>query len=147
MPPAGHSRVIRPRAKAHASAGGSPRTTDAHSPPPRTRSPASPDPDDAPSQARRDRRFMSHRPNVLVILTDQQHYPPPYESDELAEFRREHLPGVERLRENGVSFVHHYPMSAACAPSRASLLTGHYPSLHGVTQTDGIAKTPDDEDM
>ncbi len=90
---------------------------------------------------------MSRRPNVLVLLTDQQRYPPPYESRELAAFRREHLPGVERLRQNGVSFRHHYPMAAACAPSRASLLTGQYPSLHGVTQTDGIAKHADSDDM
>ncbi len=90
---------------------------------------------------------MARRPNVLVILTDQQQYPPPYESEELAAYRREHLPGVERLRQNGVSFRHHYPMAAACAPSRASLLTGQYPSLHGVTQTDGIAKTADSDDM
>ena len=34
-------------------------------------------------------------------------------------------------------------MSAACAPSRASILTGQYPSLHGVTQTDGLAKSAD----
>jgi arylsulfatase A-like enzyme len=87
------------------------------------------------------------RPNVLVILTDQLRYPPPYESDELAAWRRDVTPGQERLRENGVSFVRHYPMSAACAPSRASLLTGHYPSLHGVTQTDGIAKSADGDEM
>jgi arylsulfatase A-like enzyme len=90
---------------------------------------------------------MTRRPNVLVILTDQQRYPPPYESDELAEFRREHLAGVERLRQNGVSCRHHYSMAAACAPSRASLLTGQYPSLHGVTQTDGIAKSADGDDV
>jgi arylsulfatase A-like enzyme len=90
---------------------------------------------------------MTRRPNVLVILTDQQRYPPPYESDELAEFRRAHVPGVERLRQNGVSFRHHYPMAAACAPSRASLLTGQYPSLHGVTQTDGVGKSADGDDM
>ena len=76
------------------------------------------------TECERDCRGMTSRPNVLVILTDQQHYPPSYESVELAAFRREHLPGVERLRQNGVSFRHHYPMSAACAPSRASLLTG-----------------------
>ncbi len=87
------------------------------------------------------------RPNVLVILTDQLRYPPPYESEELAAWRREVTPGQERLRENGVSFVRHYPMSAACAPSRASLLTGQYPSLHGVTQTDGIAKSADGDEM
>ena len=63
------------------------------------------------------------------------------------QYRREHLPGVERLRQNGVSFRHHYPMTIACAPSRASLLTGQYPSLHGVTQTPGIAKHDDSDDM
>ena len=47
---------------------------------------------------------MTRRPNVLVILTDQLRYPPAYESDELAEYRREHLPGVERLRQDGMSF-------------------------------------------
>jgi arylsulfatase A-like enzyme len=34
-------------------------------------------------------------------------------------------------------------MAAACAPSRASLLTGQYPALHGVTQTDGLLKSAD----
>jgi arylsulfatase A-like enzyme len=87
------------------------------------------------------------QPNVLVILTDQLRYPPGYESEELARWRAESMPGVERLRREGVSFRHHYPMAAACAPSRASLLTGQYPSLHGVTQTDGLAKAADSEDM
>ncbi len=87
------------------------------------------------------------RPNVLLILTDQLRHPPAYESEELARFRAETMPGVERLRRNGVSFKHHYPMAAACAPSRASLLTGQYPSLHGVTQTDGLAKAADGDDM
>jgi len=87
------------------------------------------------------------RPNVLLVLTDQLRYPPVYESEELVRFRCEHMPGQERLRSSGVSFTRHYPMSAACAPSRASLLTGQYPSLHGVTQTDGLAKGPDSDDM
>jgi len=90
---------------------------------------------------------VSRRPNVLVILTDQLRYPPAYESGELARYRREHCAGQEWLRANGVSFRHHYPIAAACAPSRASLLTGQYPSLHGVTQTDGLAKSADGPDM
>jgi len=90
---------------------------------------------------------VSARPNVLVVLTDQLRFPPVYESDELAAWRRASTPDQESLRQSGVSFTHHYPISAACAPSRASLLTGHYPSLHGVTQTDGLAKTPDSADM
>ena len=37
--------------------------------------------------------------------------------------------------------------SVACVPSRTSLLTGHYPSLHGVSQTDGAAKSATEPDM
>ena len=87
------------------------------------------------------------RPNVLLILTDQLREPPPYESDELREFRRVHCAGQERLQANGVSFKRHYAMASACAPSRASLLTGQYPSLHGVSQTDGLGKNADSDDM
>ena len=87
------------------------------------------------------------RPNILLVMTDQLRYPPSYESEELQQFRRQHFTGEESLRTSGVSFRRHYTMSAACAPSRASFLTGHYPSLHGVTQTDGLAKTAESAEM
>jgi len=90
---------------------------------------------------------MIPRPNILLVLTDQQRFPPPYESEELKQHRREHMPSEARLSDNGISFQRHYSMAAACAPSRASLLTGHYPSLHGVTQTDGLAKSVSSDDM
>jgi arylsulfatase A-like enzyme len=76
-------------------------------------------------------RYMPRRPNILVILTDQLRYPPPYESDELAEYRRQHLPGVERLRRDGVSFRHHYPRPPRahravrrCSPATIRRCTG-----------------------
>jgi arylsulfatase A-like enzyme len=83
-------------------------------------------------------------PNVLVIMTDQERYAPPYEGPELAELRRTHLPAHERLRAQGVELHGHHTSSTACLPSRASLFTGHYPSLHGVTSTDGLAKEAHD---
>ncbi len=90
---------------------------------------------------------IADRPNILLVLTDQLRYPPPYESEQLAAFRRQNTPGQEGLRQSGTSFTRHYPMSAACVPSRASLLTGQYPSLHGVSQTDGLDKNADSDDM
>ncbi|HMF03643.1 MAG TPA: sulfatase-like hydrolase/transferase [Acidimicrobiia bacterium] len=87
------------------------------------------------------------QPNILLILTDQERYPPPYESDEARVYRRDHLSGRERLRDAGVELHRHYVASTACAPSRASLFTGQYPSLHGVTQTDGLAKSAWDPAM
>jgi arylsulfatase A-like enzyme len=91
--------------------------------------------------------MATKKPNILLILTDQQRFPPVYESEELRRYRRETFRGEESLRESGISFDRHYTMSAACTPSRASFLTGQYPSLHGVTQTDGLAKGPDDAEM
>jgi arylsulfatase A-like enzyme len=83
------------------------------------------------------------RPNFLVVMTDQERYPPPYESDAVARFRRT-LAAHERLRDGGVELHRHYTASTACVPSRTSLFTGQYPSLHGVAQTDGLAKSARD---
>jgi arylsulfatase A-like enzyme len=84
--------------------------------------------------------MATKKPNILLILTDQQRNPPVYESEELRRFRREVLTAEQSLRDAGVSFDRHYTMSAACTPSRTSFLTGQYPPMHGVTQTDGLGK-------
>ncbi len=87
------------------------------------------------------------RPNVLVIMTDEERYPPPYESEAVARFRREQLPARASLRREGLEFHRHYAGSTACLPSRATLFTGQYPSLHGASQTDGLAKKATDPEM
>ena len=87
------------------------------------------------------------RPNVLLIMTDEERYPPPYETAALAEFRRTQLTSRERIRAGGMELHRHYAGSTACVPSRATLFTGQYPSLHGVSQTDGVAKGADDPAM
>ena len=73
-------------------------------------------------------------------MTDEERYPPPYESDVVKEFRRQQMPARESIRDGGLELHRHYAGSTACVPSRATLFTGQYPSLHGVSQTDGIAK-------
>ena len=80
-------------------------------------------------------------------MTDEERYPPPYETSAIAEFRRRQLPARQHLRENGLEFHRHYTASTACLPSRATLFTGQYPSLHGVTSTDGLAKRATDPAM
>src|SRR5689334_6312290 len=91
--------------------------------------------------------FNGKQPNFLFILVDQERFPPSYETDEIKLFRAEQLVGREAIRQYAIEFNHHYVASTACAPSRTSLFTGHYPSLHGVTQTDGLLKRPHDPDM
>ncbi|MFF2154945.1 sulfatase-like hydrolase/transferase [Paenibacillus chitinolyticus] len=87
------------------------------------------------------------RPNFLVFLVDEERYPPVYENAEIKEWRERNLVAQNLLKFHGLEFHSHYIGSAACCPSRATLMTGHYPSLHGVTQTTGVAKEAFDSDM
>jgi len=80
-------------------------------------------------------------------MTDEERYPPPYETETVAAFRRNRLTARESLRGRGLDFHRHYAGSTACLPSRATLFTGQYPSLHGASQTDGIAKHNTDPGM
>ncbi|WP_141505350.1 sulfatase-like hydrolase/transferase [Paenibacillus luteus] len=89
----------------------------------------------------------TEKPNFLVLLVDEERYPPIYESKEIKEWRAHHLIAQQLLKANSVEFHRHYIGSTACCPSRATMFTGQYPSLHGVSQTVGIAKEAFDSDM
>lgn len=73
------------------------------------------------------------RPNLVLLVTDQQrapmHWPDqPGWLESLA-------PNDAELRRTGLSFTHACTATAMCSPSRASFLTGTYPSRHGVALT------------
>lgn len=103
---------------------------------------------------------VQRRPNILLMLVDEYRRSPNYPTNtgEVPDLREilnfeplsngnslAHLfPGLTRLRQNAVVLRTHYVASAACVPSRASLLTGQYPTVHHVTQTTGFFKSPDD---
>lgn len=90
---------------------------------------------------------MSGQPDIVIVMTDEERAIPPYESDALRRWRDEHLAGRRWFDEHGVQFTRHYTGSLACVPSRPTLFTGHYPDVHGVTQTDGLGKMADDSRM
>ncbi len=87
------------------------------------------------------------RPDVIVILTDEERAAPAYEPPEVTAWRHDNLPGRRWFTDNGVDFRRHYVAATACVPSRPSLLTGQFPDVHGVTQTDGLGKTHSDTRM
>lgn len=69
--------------------------------------------------------------NVILFLTDQeravQHFPEGW--------AEQNLPGMQRLKQNGLSFENAFCSSCMCSPSRASLLTGMFPAQHEVKDT------------
>ena len=71
--------------------------------------------------------MSEERPNILWICTDQQRY------DTIGALGYDHVstPHLDQLVAGGVAFTRAYCQSPICTPSRASFLTGMYPStLH-----------------
>jgi len=72
--------------------------------------------------------LKSHRPNILLFCTDQQRF------DTIGALGNPHVhtPNLDRLAASGTAFTHAYCQSPICTPSRASFMTGRYPSAIGV---------------
>jgi len=85
------------------------------------------------------------RPNIMLITTDEERFPPPYENEEARQFRLEHSKVLQEMCAHGIEFKHHHAAATACAPSRTTIYTGQYPSFHGVSQTPGIGKSSFDQ--
>ena len=66
------------------------------------------------------------KPNVLLITTDQQHYSMLGAVNSLI-----NTPNLDKLVSEGTMFNRAYCANPTCSPSRASILTGMYPSRHG----------------
>ena len=67
-------------------------------------------------------------PNILWLCTDQQRY------DTINALGNPYIqtPNIDSLVNTGVAFTHAHCQSPICTPSRASFLTGMYPSsVHG----------------
>ena len=71
---------------------------------------------------------MPNRPNVVVVTTDQQR------ADACARegFSLDTTPFLDRLARDGTWFDRAYTSTPVCAPARASLLTGRFPTATGV---------------
>lgn len=101
----------------------------------------------APAPPFTPRGRLARRPNFLIVMVDEKRVPMAYESERLAAWRRANLRTEEAIRRNALEFNNHYAMATACSPSRASIFTGQYPSLHGLTGTSGIAKRSPESDL
>ena len=71
---------------------------------------------------------MPTQPNILWYCSDQQRF------DTLGALGNPHIntPRLDQLVREGVAFSHAYCQSPICSPSRASFLSGAYPSTLSV---------------
>ncbi len=76
---------------------------------------------------------MGRPPNLILLITDQQRAPQHWPAD--PGWLDALMPGDAELRRTGMSFSQAFIATAMCSPSRSSMLTGLYPSRHGVTLT------------
>ena len=68
------------------------------------------------------------RPNVLVILTDDQRW----DAMSCAGHPLLKTPNMDRLAAEGARFANMFVTTSLCSPSRASMLSGLYAHRHGV---------------
>ena len=67
-------------------------------------------------------------PNIVLIYADDLGYTDL--SCQGSKFYE--TPNIDRIAKEGMTFTNAYAGAANCAPSRACLMTGHYPPRHGV---------------
>jgi arylsulfatase A-like enzyme/sugar phosphate isomerase/epimerase len=92
------------------------------------------------------RGMAAKRPNVLVILTDDQRWDAlgvvGREQGDRALFPWFRTPNLDRLAAEGARFSNVFVTTSLCSPSRASLLSGRYARAHKVLNN--FTEYPDD---
>jgi choline-sulfatase len=86
---------------------------------------AASDPDPAPGSPK--------PPNLLLLITDQQRSPQHWPDE--PGWLRSLTPSDHELARTGLTFKQGFCATCMCTPSRATLLTGTWPSRHGLNLT------------
>jgi N-acetylglucosamine-6-sulfatase len=81
-----------------------------------------------------DSRVPEVRPNIVVIVVDDMRF------DEMGVAGHPYLetPHIDQLARDGALFTRAFHAVPLCSPNRASILTGQYPSRHGII--DNVAR-------
>jgi arylsulfatase A-like enzyme len=79
---------------------------------------------------------LSDRPNILWITCEDMSPRLGCYGDELAK-----TPNIDQLAARGIRFTNVYSVSGVCAPSRAALITGMYPTSFGAQHMRTISRT------
>ena len=71
---------------------------------------------------------VADRPNIVVVLVDDLRF------DEFHDGGHPYIetPNIDRLAREGALFTNAFHAVPLCSPNRATLLTGQFPSRHGI---------------
>ena len=99
-------------------------------------------PDQSLEEAGTGARTKNRPPNILFIMTDQQH------AGMMSCAGNPHLqtPAMDRLARDGIRFTNAYAANPVCVPSRISMATGVMPGRLGVFSNGMKADVPHDVD-
>ena len=78
------------------------------------------------TNAEPDSRTMSRLPNLLILMADHVN------ASMVAKDSQCLMPHLDQLASEGTRFSRCYTPNGMCSPARASLMTGTFPSTHGV---------------
>lgn len=78
------------------------------------------------------------QPNIIFMITDHQAF---YGHDRDDEYRYK-WPNFERFAQEGVRFDRAYSVCPLCSPARTSMMTGVYPSTHGIRHNTDAGQFP-----
>ncbi len=93
--------------------------------------------------ARRARGSEPPAPNLLVLLTDQQHAG----MMSCTGNRWLKTPAMDRLAASGTRFELAYSANPVCVPARTSMMTGRYPGFFGFDSNAAPKRAPQERDL
>ena len=84
-----------------------------------------------------DEKNTINRPNIVwLVAEDLGLYIPPFGDSTIS------TPNLSRLAEEGVRYNNVYSVSGVCSPSRASIVTGMYPTSIGAHHMRTLSQQP-----
>lgn len=86
---------------------------------------------------------MTIKPNIVIIMTDQQR------ADVSARegFPLDTTPFLDEMAREGTCFQRAYTSAPVCMPARISMLTGRFPTAHGIRGNRGIQLASYERDL
>jgi arylsulfatase A-like enzyme len=90
-----------------------------------------------------DKAMNNRKPNIVIIMTDQQRA----DVSRREGFPLDTTPFLDQMAASGQWFDRAYTVSPLCVPARVSMLTGRFPSAHGIRGNNGVEHASYERDL